>query len=176
MRSLPSDPAWLRRFFGEGLDPRSIADVWPEAYSANSAQKVWAAKVAAHHPNIAVVDLSSMKCGHDAPTYGIIDQVLAGSGTGYAALHDIDANKPEGSMKIRVKTYAHTLERQEERLRALGAQRQELLRRVEAKRRALLGDWADDMRGYQPSRRPAPDAGGAAGLVQIGALRRGGGR
>ena len=29
--------------------------------------KVWAAKFAARHPNVAVLDLSSFKCGHDAP-------------------------------------------------------------------------------------------------------------
>ena len=36
--------------------------------------------------------------------------------TPYSALHDIDANKPGGSIKIRVKTYAHTLKLHEERL------------------------------------------------------------
>ena len=44
-----------------------IRDVWPENYSANSAQKVWAARFAARHPNLAMLDLSSFKCGHDAP-------------------------------------------------------------------------------------------------------------
>jgi predicted nucleotide-binding protein (sugar kinase/HSP70/actin superfamily) len=72
-------------------------------------QKVWAAKFAARHPNIAVLDLSSFKCGHDAPIYGLIDSVIASAGKAYSALHDIDANKPSGSIKIRVKTYAHTL-------------------------------------------------------------------
>jgi hypothetical protein len=33
----------------------------------------------------------------------------APAGKAYSALHDIDANKPSGSIKIRVKTYAHTL-------------------------------------------------------------------
>ena len=71
-------------------------------------QKVWAAKLAARHPNLAVLDLSSFKCGHDAPTYGLIDRIIAAGGTPYSALHDIDANKPDGSIKIRIKTYAHT--------------------------------------------------------------------
>ena len=90
--------------------------MWPENYSANSAQKVWAAKFAAHHPNVVVLDLSSFKCGHDAPTYGLIDSIVDASETPYAALHDIDANKPGGSIKIRVKTYAHALKLHEERL------------------------------------------------------------
>ena len=41
------------------------------------AQKVWAAKFAARHPNVVVLDLSSFKCGHDAPTYGLIDSIIA---------------------------------------------------------------------------------------------------
>ena len=53
-------------------------------------------------PNIVVLDLSSFKCGHDAPTYGLIDNIISSSGTPYSALHDIDANKPGGSIKIRV--------------------------------------------------------------------------
>ena len=55
--------------------PLEVHDVWPENYSANSVQKVWAAKFAARHPNVVVLDLSSFKCGHDAPTYGLIDCV-----------------------------------------------------------------------------------------------------
>jgi hypothetical protein len=90
--------------------------VWPENYSANSAQKVWAVKFAARHPHIALLDLSSFKCGHDAPTYGIVESIVSANGTPYAALHDIDANKPGGSIKIRVKTYAHSLKLHEEGL------------------------------------------------------------
>ena len=56
------------------------------------------------------------KCGHDAPTYGLIDSIIASAATPYSALHDIDANKPGGSIKIRVKTYAHALKLHEERL------------------------------------------------------------
>jgi predicted nucleotide-binding protein (sugar kinase/HSP70/actin superfamily) len=113
IRSIPKDPKWLARFFKDDLDrafittPLSVQDVWPENYSTNSVQKVWAAKFAARHPNIVVLDLSSFKCGHDAPTYGLIDNIINSSGTPASALHDIDANKPGGSIKIRVKTYAH---------------------------------------------------------------------
>ena len=76
--------------------PLELNHVWPENYSVNSAQKVWAAGFAAHHPNVVVLDLSSFKCGHDAPTYGLIDSIIEASKTPYAALHDIDANKPSG--------------------------------------------------------------------------------
>lgn len=122
IRAVPKDPAWLARFFAADLASGRIADVfdlrdvWPENYSTNSAQKVWAAKFAARHPNVAVLDLSSFKCGHDAPTYGLIDAILGASRTPYLALHDLDANKPGGSIRIRVKTYAYALERHRERL------------------------------------------------------------
>jgi activator of 2-hydroxyglutaryl-CoA dehydratase/predicted nucleotide-binding protein (sugar kinase/HSP70/actin superfamily) len=152
IRSIPKDPGWLARFFKNDLGrgfvdtPLSVSDVWPENYSTNSVQKVWAAKFAARHPNVVVLDLSSFKCGHDAPTYGLIDNIINSSGTPASALHDIDANKPAGSIRIRVKTYAHTLKRFEEELADRAAQRDELERRVEAKRRELIGRWRRDVR------------------------------
>ncbi len=144
MRALPKDEAWLHRFFADDIksgrieDIMGLQDVWPENYSANSAMKVWAARFAARHPNIAVIDLSSFKCGHDAPTYGLIDSIIGTSGTPYSALHDIDANKPSGSIKIRVKTYAYTLGRHSERLQDIAAKNLELHMKIEEKRVALL--------------------------------------
>ncbi len=142
VRSMPRDMEYLKRFFGEeiarGQHPLDINDVWPENYSANSAQKVWAAKFAARHPNVVLLDLSSFKCGHDAPTYGIIDGIVSSSATPYAALHDIDANKPGGSIKIRVKTYAHSLKLYEELLEDTARKRAELQRSVDQKRLELL--------------------------------------
>jgi predicted nucleotide-binding protein (sugar kinase/HSP70/actin superfamily) len=144
IRSVPKDEAWLSRFFAEDLKsgrittPLEIGDVWPENYSANSAMKVWAAKFAARHPNVVLLDLSSFKCGHDAPTYGIIDRIVEQSALPSLGLHDIDANKPGGSIKIRVKTYVHSLKRQQERLEDLTAKKQELERRLDHKRLELL--------------------------------------
>ncbi len=122
MRAIPKDEAYLMRYFGEDVkegvieSPYDIRDVWAENFSTNSAQKVWAAKFAARHPNVAVLDLSSFKCGHDAPTYAIIDKILGASRTPHLTLHDIDANKPGGSIKIRVKTFAYTLEQYKQTL------------------------------------------------------------
>jgi len=142
LRSIPKDEAWLARFYkddiaagGTALD---INDVWPENYSANSAMKVWGAKFAARHPNVVLLDLSSFKCGHDAPTYGIIDSIVQKSAIPYSALHDIDANKPGGSIKIRVKTYAHTLMLHQERLEDLRKKKDELALRIDQKRLELL--------------------------------------
>ena len=87
MRSIPKDPRvpatassprTSRR--ASSRAPLDINDVWPENYSANSAQKVWAAKFAARHPNVVVLDLSRFKCGHDAPTYGLIDSIIVDVG------------------------------------------------------------------------------------------------
>jgi predicted CoA-substrate-specific enzyme activase len=144
MRSIPKDEAWLRRFFKGDLESGrvdhalEVTDVWPENFSSNSVQKVWAAKFAARHPNVAVLDLSNFKCGHDAPTYGLIDSIISTAGTPYSALHDIDANKPSGSIKIRVKTYAHSLGLHEERLQDLAQRKMELQQLIEQKRRELL--------------------------------------
>lgn len=122
IRSIPKDENYLSAYFASDLDSCSIKhvfdinDVWPENFSTNSAQKVWAAKFAARHPNIAVVDISSFKCGHDSPTYGIIDAILSASKTPHLTLHDLDANKPSGTFKIRIKTFAYTLGKYQERL------------------------------------------------------------
>jgi activator of 2-hydroxyglutaryl-CoA dehydratase/predicted nucleotide-binding protein (sugar kinase/HSP70/actin superfamily) len=144
MRSIPKDKEWLSKYFADSLrkrhidSPLDINDVWPENYSVNSVQKVWAAKFAAHHPNVAVLDLSSFKCGHDAPTYGMIDSIIAAGGSPYSALHDIDANKPSGSIKIRVKTYGYTLMLAREALEDKGTKRDELSRNLAQKKLELL--------------------------------------
>jgi predicted nucleotide-binding protein (sugar kinase/HSP70/actin superfamily) len=144
IRSIPRDREYLDRYFKEELEngtiksPLELNHVWPENYSANSAQKVWAANFAAHHPNVAVLDLSSFKCGHDAPTYGMIDAILQTSKTPSAALHDLDANKPGGSIKIRVKTYAHSLRLQHERLEDVAGRKRELSHAIDQKRYELL--------------------------------------
>jgi predicted nucleotide-binding protein (sugar kinase/HSP70/actin superfamily) len=144
IRSIPKNREYLDRYYKEELDkgiiktPLELNHVWPENYSANSAQKVWAAVFAAHHPNVVVLDLSSFKCGHDAPTYGLVDSIIDASKTPYAALHDIDANKPGGSIKIRVKTYAHSLKLHEERLEDSAKKKRQLAHAIDKKRLELL--------------------------------------
>src|SRR5690606_5026728 len=144
IRSIPKDDEYLMRYFREDLEkglmktPLELNHVWPENYSANSSQKVWGAVFAAHHPNVAVLDLSSFKCGHDAPTYGMIDTILGTSKTPASALHDLDANKPGGSIKIRVKTYAHSLKLAEERLEDISQKKRDLSFSIEKKRLELL--------------------------------------
>lgn len=155
MRSIPKDPEYLKPYFDEDLalghvsSPLDICDVWPENYSVNSVQKVWATKFAARHPNVAILDLSSFKCGHDAPTYGLIDRIVGATNTPYSALHDIDANKPSGSIKIRVKTYGYTLSLAEEKMEDQHREKTEIERKVAAKRLALLEQAPEEIRNDQ---------------------------
>jgi predicted nucleotide-binding protein (sugar kinase/HSP70/actin superfamily) len=144
IRSIPKSREYLDRYFKDELErglietPLQISHIWPENYQTNSTARVWAANFAAHHPNVAVLDLSSFKCGNDAPTYGLIDKILTAAKTPVAAIHDIDANKPGGSIKIRVKTYAHSLRLQRERLEDVSRKRLELELSIERKRLQLF--------------------------------------
>jgi predicted CoA-substrate-specific enzyme activase len=125
--SLPTDDETLDALFGgevrQGIisSPFDITDVWKNAYSENSSRKIWAAKYVARHPNLVALDLSSFKCGHDAPMYHTVESIVESSGTPYFTFHDIDENRPAGSIKIRVETIGYFLQRyQEELMRRAG--------------------------------------------------------
>jgi predicted nucleotide-binding protein (sugar kinase/HSP70/actin superfamily) len=75
---------------------------------------VWAAKYVARHPNLVALELSSFKCGHDAPIYTVVEEIVEHSGTPYFCFKDIDENKPTGSIKIRVETIGYFLKRYRE--------------------------------------------------------------
>ena len=115
--TLPLDPDLLDRLFGDEVragaigDPLEIQDVWKNSYSASTNHKVWAAKFTARHPNLVALELSSFKCGHDAPIYTTIESIIERSGTPYFSFKDIDENKPTGSIKIRVETIHYFLTR-----------------------------------------------------------------
>ena len=115
--TLPTDPDLLERLFGDEVragiirDPLEITDVWKNCYSANTNLKVWAAKFTARHPNLVALELSSFKCGHDAPIYSVVESIIEESGTPYFSFKDIDENKPSGSIKIRIETIHYFLNR-----------------------------------------------------------------
>src|SRR5262245_6363296 len=115
--TLPLDEDLLERLFGEEVrneaitSPLDIQDVWKNSYSASTNHKVWAAKFTARHPNLVALELSSFKCGHDAPIYTTIESIIERSGTPYFSFKDIDENKPSGSIKIRVETIHYFLKR-----------------------------------------------------------------
>jgi predicted nucleotide-binding protein (sugar kinase/HSP70/actin superfamily) len=92
--------------------PFDIGDVWPSSYSANTNEILWASKFAARMPWITcVVRLSSYECGMDQPTYTPVQRIVEQSGTLFFSFQDLDSTKPAGSVKIRVETIAHYLEK-----------------------------------------------------------------
>jgi predicted CoA-substrate-specific enzyme activase len=120
--TLPLDEDLLERLFGEEVragaisHPLEIQDVWKNSYSCSTNHKVWAAKFTARHPNLVALEVSSFKCGHDAPIYGVIEGIIERSGTPYFSFKDLDENKPSGSIKIRVETIDYFLRRYREDL------------------------------------------------------------
>ena len=118
--SLPIDDDIIWRLFGPEVEsgeidhPMSITDVWKNSYSENTSRKVWAAKYVARHPNLVALELSSFKCGHDAPIYTVVEEIVEHSGTPYFCFKDIDENKPSGSIRIRVETISYFLKRYRE--------------------------------------------------------------
>jgi predicted CoA-substrate-specific enzyme activase len=118
--TLPLDEDLLERLFGEEVQagiiksPLEITDVWKNSYSCSTNHKIWAAKFTARHPNLVALEMSSFKCGHDAPIYGVIEGIIENSGTPYFCFKDLDENKPSGSIKIRVETIDYFLRRYRE--------------------------------------------------------------
>src|SRR5579862_7660822 len=118
--TLPLDEDMLERLFGEEVragvvsSPLDITDAWKNSYSCSTNHKVWAAKFTARHPNLVALEISSFKCGHDAPIYGVIEGIIEQSGTPYFCFKDLDENKPSGSIKIRLETIDYFLRRYRE--------------------------------------------------------------
>ena len=147
---LPIDDDILWRLFGPEVEsgdiphPMSLNDVWKNSYSENTSRKVWAAKYVARHPNLVALELSSFKCGHDAPIYTVVEEIVEHSGTPYFCFKDIDENKPTGSIKIRTETIGYFLKRYREdmvRNKARSKSIDEQLKEFEARlRRQVLRD------------------------------------
>ena len=93
-----------------------IGDAWKNSYSCSTNHKVWAAKFTARHPNLVALEISSFKCGHDAPIYGVVEGIIEQSGTPYFCFKDLDENKPTGSIRIRVETIDYFLRRYREQV------------------------------------------------------------
>jgi predicted nucleotide-binding protein (sugar kinase/HSP70/actin superfamily) len=169
--TLPMDEDILERLFGDEVragairDPLEIEDVWKNSYSASTNQKVWAAKFTARHPNLVALELSSFKCGHDAPIYTVVESIIERSGTPYFSFKDIDENKPTGSIKIRVETIHYFLKRFVEDMNRKKTEAASIDEQIAAYERELrrqmlfdeeLADLAARQREKQPSRRMLP--------------------
>lgn len=95
--------------------------------------------------------MSSFKCGHDAPIYGVIEGIIEQSGTPYFSFKDLDENKPSGSIRIRVETIDYFLRRYRETIIArrksvndieaqLAAYEHQLRREMSAQSQAVAAD------------------------------------
>jgi predicted CoA-substrate-specific enzyme activase len=142
--TLPLDADLLDRLFGDEVrsgviqSPLDISDVWKNSFSANTNQKIWAAKFTARHPNLVAIEVSSFKCGHDAPIYSVIEGIIEQSGTPYFCFKDLDENRPLSSIRLRVETIDYFLKRYREVL----AERRRLERDIEAQ----LADYEKELR------------------------------
>jgi len=120
--TLPLDDDLLERLFGDEVragtitHPLDILDVWKNASVASTNHKLWAAKFVARHPNLVALELSNFKCGHDAPVYSAIEQIVECAGTPFFAFKDIDENRSLGSIRIRIETIDYFLKRYQERM------------------------------------------------------------
>lgn len=118
MQYFPVDEDLMNWLFGVEVDsgrirsPFDISDVWMSSYSSNTNEILWGAKVGARCPWITcVLHLSSYECGMDQPTYTPVQKIVEASRTLYFKFGDLDATKPAGSVKIRVQTIAHYMEK-----------------------------------------------------------------
>jgi predicted nucleotide-binding protein (sugar kinase/HSP70/actin superfamily) len=114
-----------------------IRDVWKNAYSGSTNIKIWAAKFTARHPNLVALEISNFKCGHDAPIYSVIEDIIEKSGTPYFSFKDLDENKPTGSIRIRVETIDYFLKRYREDLLKKGDAAKKLDEQLAEYERAL---------------------------------------
>jgi hypothetical protein len=79
------------------------------------------------------LEISSFKCGHDAPIYGVVEGIIEQSGTPYFCFKDLDENKPSGSIRIRVETIDYFLRRYREEV----IRKRKALQDIEAQLAAL---------------------------------------
>ena len=98
IRSLPMEPASL-----------DVSELVPGVVNSGTAERLWAARFAAQHGRLGVVDLSSFKCGQDAQLHTPVRELLEQAGVPLCALHDLDETRPVASLRLRLKTFAQAM-------------------------------------------------------------------
>jgi len=158
--TLPLDEDMLERLFGEEVrtgvitSPLDISDAWKNSYSCSTNHKVWAAKFTARHPNLVALEISSFKCGHDAPIYGVVEGIIEQSGTPYFCFKDLDENKPSGSIRIRVETIDYFLRRYREEVIRKRQAAQDIEAQLAALEAELRGQVATEAEFQTPELEP----------------------
>jgi predicted nucleotide-binding protein (sugar kinase/HSP70/actin superfamily) len=115
VRSLPRDEAVLSRWMRAPLAAGTIEDVFdvrdllPESDNSGASERLWAARIAAGHGRLGVLDLGSFKCAQDAPTYAPMRALFADARVVRCNLHDLDETRPAVSLRMRLRTFAHAL-------------------------------------------------------------------
>lgn len=75
------------------------------------------------------VEVSSFKCGHDAPIYSVVEQIVERSGTPYFSFKHLDENQLANTIKLRetidyfLKPYREDLSRRKRKEREIERQR-----------------------------------------------------
>jgi predicted CoA-substrate-specific enzyme activase len=151
--TLPIDEDLLERLFGDDVregvisHPLDIGDAWKNSYSCSTNHKVWAAKFTARHPNLVALEISSFKCGHDAPIYGVVEGIIEQSGTPYFCFKDLDENKPTGSIRIRVETIDYFLRRYREEVIRKRKASEDIESQLAALEQQLRGQMVEEPQG-----------------------------
>ena len=151
--TLPLDEDMLERLFGDEVragvitSPLDITDAWKNSYSCSTNHKVWAAKFTARHPNLVALEISSFKCGHDAPIYGVVEGIIEQSGTPYFCFKDLDENKPSGSIRIRVETIDYFLRRYRDEVIRKRKANEEIEAQLNALEEQLRGQFEQETQG-----------------------------
>ncbi len=114
VRSIPRDAAWLAALpngtaLGAGDDPFDVGDAARGSANSGANEQVWAARIAARHGGLGVVDLTSFKCAQDAPVATVLRDTLDAAGVSTCALHDLDETRPVAAMRLRLRTFASAL-------------------------------------------------------------------
>lgn len=121
--SLPRDPETMAALFGAEVAAGQLSscfaidDVWKHSLVESTNRKIWSAKFAARIPNLAIVDFVSFRCGLDAVVLHIVEGIARCAGTPYFTLHDMDQNKPTGSLEIRIDTIDYYLQQYQRELK-----------------------------------------------------------
>jgi activator of 2-hydroxyglutaryl-CoA dehydratase/predicted nucleotide-binding protein (sugar kinase/HSP70/actin superfamily) len=123
LRSLPVDDDFLAPLFtdpsGRVDEPamRGVIDVWQRAYNFGANRKLWAAKVVARHPNLVALELASFKCGYDYSISGYLERIAEAARSPFFMFHDLDQNRSESALDLRVESISYFLDQLRENLR-----------------------------------------------------------